>query len=379
MPAAPKLHTPLGEDGAGLYSLSTRGCFDVINNNTELMMEQLDKITKPASGAIVLCDYGTADGGTSIPLYNKLVTKIKAAEASRDVWVLYEDQPCNEWKSVFRHALGELKVPGSLKTYMEEHERGVYVAAVGRSFHYQTVPDNSLHLGFAATCMHWLSSQPGGFGDKHIHHSQVPQDSPALVPFKKQAASDWNNILLHRARELAPGGRMVIVNFCIDPEGQCLGRSKNLKRTMYDTKQMHWAAMAKDGKITQEEFDNTNFPNYYRTVEETEAPLKDESSEVYKAGLRLVKSFTRLTPCPYRQSWLDNPNQDALKYARDFVLTTRTWSNATYEAGLSDSRSPEEKRALSDELFERYAQDVSKSPADHGMDYVHCILVVEKA
>ena len=115
-----------------------------------------------------------------------------------------------------------------------------------------------------------------------------------------------------------------------------------------------------------------------RTPEETEAPLKDPNSEVYKAGLRLVNSFTRVTPCPYRASWIANPQQDAITYARDYVLTTRTWSNATYLGGLSDSRSPEEKSALVDELFERYAQDVAKSPADHGMDYCHCILTVEK-
>jgi len=260
---------------------------------------------------------------------------------------------------------------------MEEHE-GVYVSAVGRSFHYQTVPDNTIHLGFAATCMHWLCKLPGSFGSKYIHHSQLPADDALLVPFKEQAAKDWNNILTHRAKELAVGGRIVIVNFCIDPESQCLGRSKNLKRTMYDTKRDHWIAMSKEGKITEEEVANTNFPNYYRTVEETEAPLKDSNSEASKAGLRLVNSFTRVTPCAYRENWLANPKQDALAYARDFVLTTRTWSNATYLAGLNDSRTPEEKKALVDELFERYAQDVAKSPEDHGMDYVHCILTLEK-
>jgi hypothetical protein len=377
---AVQLHTPLGEDGAGLYSLSTRGCFDVINLNTDLMMETTDAVLAkiPGGGAVTFCDYGTADGGTSIPLFNKLVKKCKDQQADRDVWVFYEDQPGNEWKSVFYHALGQLKVPGSDQTYMQEHPRGVYVAAVGRSFHHQTLPDNSLHVGFAATCMHWLSALPGKLGPENIHHSQLPADDPLLLPFKEQAAKDWSNILLHRARELAVGGRLVIVNFCIDADGQCLGRSKNLKRTMYDTKRDHWIAMAKEGRITMEELANTNFPNYYRTPEETEAPLKDPNSEVYKAGLRLVNSFTRVTPCPYRASWIANPQQDAITYARDYVLTTRTWSNATYLGGLSDSRSPEEKSALVDELFERYAQDVAKSPADHGMDYCHCILTVEK-
>jgi hypothetical protein len=61
------------------------------------------------------------------------------------------------------------------------------------------------------------------------------------------------------------------------------------------------------------------------------------------------------------------------------VPTTRTWSNSTYSNGLDGSRSAEEKAALVDELFDRYAALVAEAPEEHAMDYVHCYAVIEKA
>ena len=54
----------------------------------------------------------------------------------------------------------------------------------------------------------------------------------------------------------------------------------------------------------QAEFEETTFNNYYRSDEEVTAPLKDEGSPVYKAGLRLVQSKTKLIPCPYHTAWM---------------------------------------------------------------------------
>lgn len=44
----------------------------------------------------------------------------------------------------------------------------------------------------------------------------------------------------------------------------------------------------------------------------------------------------------------------------------------------TQERTAAEKRALVDELFDRYAAAVAKAPGDHGMDYVHAFMVIEK-
>lgn len=136
--------------------------------------------------------------------------------------------------------------------------------------------------------------------------------------------------------------------------------------------------MACDGRITEEELRQTVFPNYYRTVAENVAPFKDESSPVYRTGLRLVSCHTRVTPCYFRAKWLANPNaKPAIEYAREYVPVTRTWSNSTYEAALA-GRPAAERRALVDELFDPYAHEVAQDLTKHGMDIVHAHIMIEK-
>ena len=44
-----------------------------------------------------------------------------------------------------------------------------------------------------------------------------------LAAYTERAAKDWENILLGRARELVPGGRLVFMNFGKDEQGRYLG------------------------------------------------------------------------------------------------------------------------------------------------------------
>ena len=38
-----KAHVPLGEDGSGLYSAATLGCFSVIENATSMVLKSIEK------------------------------------------------------------------------------------------------------------------------------------------------------------------------------------------------------------------------------------------------------------------------------------------------------------------------------------------------
>lgn len=140
----------------------------------------------------------------------------------------------------------------------------MYVSAVGTSFHDQCLPRGTLHLGFSSTAMHWLSAAPSALPSSVLHHTQLSASEPAAAAFAKQArtltfdrvssfkshpfiselrssalaqapqaraddfiarlcpqaATDWDRILLARAAELAPGGRLVIANFCVDEQAR---------------------------------------------------------------------------------------------------------------------------------------------------------------
>ncbi|QDZ22095.1 SAM dependent carboxyl methyltransferase [Chloropicon primus] len=70
------------------------------------------------------------------------------------------------------------------------------------------------------TAMHWLSKKPCDIA-AGVHVTQAEGEEREL--FAKQAAEDWENLLFQRTKELAPGGKMVVVHFCLDADGYHLG------------------------------------------------------------------------------------------------------------------------------------------------------------
>ena len=161
-----ELHKPVGKDGEGEYTASTKGCFDVIETALPLVLESIAALPMPTEGRpFVVADYGTADAGTSLGTMNKIVAAIRAREPGREVSLQYEDQKDNEWKSVFNHALGHKNVTDAYGVELSSPYRadnGVFVSATGISFHQQAYPSSTVDFGMSYTAMHWLSSGPGG-------------------------------------------------------------------------------------------------------------------------------------------------------------------------------------------------------------------------
>lgn len=90
------VHVPIGKDGEGEYTASTKGCFDVINTATPLVLNEIKKQPlRPfgvGSPAYHIADYGTADAGTSLGLMTKMVEALREREVEKEVVVHYEDQ-----------------------------------------------------------------------------------------------------------------------------------------------------------------------------------------------------------------------------------------------------------------------------------------------
>ena len=52
-----------------------------------------------------------------------------------------------------------------------------------------------------------------------------------------------------------------------------------------------------------------SFNSYVHSVEEYAAPFRDQTSAVYRAGLRLVALETQVTPCAVHTEWLKQENK----------------------------------------------------------------------
>lgn len=354
---------------AGYYSAHTVGAKQVIDAATELVLETLDGMDLGhCNGTFAIADFGAADGGTSIDLHRAVIAWLRARMPERPITLTYTDLPHNDFSTLFRLVHGML--PGRAGGALHDTP-GLFTFASGTSFYRQIFPDASLSLGFSATAMHWLSALPTTISD-HVH--AVGARGVEREAFRRHAAMDWEAILLHRARELVPGGRLVLANFCQDEAGRYLGSTGG--RNMHDTFSRHWRALRDAGAITADEHRRATFPQYYKTVAEFRAPFDDPDSAVRRAGLVLLHCHTTVTPCPYAARFREQG--DAAAFAEAYVPTLRSWSESMFMGALDIARPAAERMAIIDRFYAAYEADVAAAPEGHAMDYVHCFTVIGK-
>ena len=353
--------------GAGYYSKSTAGAKDVIDGATPLVLDAANALPIPEDGRpITVADMGCADGGTSMEMVGKVLKALRRRAPGHPIQMVYTDLPRNDFSQLFQnvHGLGDLASP-----FPDMPD--VYCFASGTSFHKGIFPPASLHLGFSATASHYISEKPCAIPD-HVH--MVGATGRVRAAYEAQGARDWEAMLLQRARELVPGGRLALFNFGIDEEGRYLGHTGGV--SMFDTFNELWRDLAECGAITPEEYRDTNFAQCYRTVDQFCAPLTDRENAVYRAGLRLEHVETRVVRCPYERDFSDHG--DAGRFAAEYIPTLRSWSEHTFVAGLSPARPVAERQAIVDRFYDNYENRVRKNPDGHAMDYIHIYLVCEK-
>ena len=372
------VHAPVGKDGEGEYTAATKGCFDVIQTATPAILEEIVKQKGRSTGseAYHIADYGTADAGTSLGLLSSMVKTVRKEQSeNKEVVIHYEDQLTNEWQSVFRHALGLKSVDDAYGNPIETpFARGnVYPEACGIGFHNQCYASNSIDFGFSFTAMHWLSSVTGVTslqGKPYMHAARCPENPPSSE--KEQASKDWKAILEARKNELVKGGRFVCVNFCVSKEGYFLGQT-DTGASMWDSFQQAWDQLKEQGHIDEEERLGVSFPSYYRTMDEFLAGIEEVG------GYKVVSAEEKLVPCPYRELYVKGGKSDSMtprEYAEWFVPTTRTWSHSTFRDALKAER--QDKEDVMNIFWDNYMKLVEKNPKEHGMDYVHAYIVLEK-
>ncbi|KAJ6768837.1 CARBOXYL METHYLTRANSFERASE putative-RELATED [Salix koriyanagi] len=126
-------------------------------------------------------------------------------------------------------------------------------------------PDSSLHVVYSSYALHWLSKVPEDLEDKNspawnrgkIHHASAGEE--VLRAYAAQWADDLSSFLNARAREIVPGGIVVIVTHSI-PDG--MEYSELANGMMYNCMASILLDIAKRGLITEEQVDAFNLPTY---------------------------------------------------------------------------------------------------------------------
>lgn len=349
----------------GDYSLATIGAKHVIDNARSRVLQATADIQRQSNDHWSLSDMGCADGGTSLDLWRSVVEQIRTTD-DVDIQIVYADQPFNDFNALVKILHGH----SSFNTYLSDYDH-VHVLQSGSSFYSPIVPKQTLHLGFSATAMHWLRQKPCDISD-HIH--MVGARGKESEKFAHQGAMDWQTILLHRSKELRSGGKLVLVNFCIDENGHYLGNTGGVN--MFDNFNSNWQSLLDDGTIDTNEYKSMTLPQYYNSIDEFAAPLQDHSSPVYQSGLRLVNIETATVACPFAEEFKQHGNAD--RFAKAYIPTIRSWNESIFFGALSTTRLLEQRREIIENYYAIYEEQVRENPNAHGMSYVHAYMTIEK-
>ncbi|KAJ7331664.1 hypothetical protein OS493_019257 [Desmophyllum pertusum] len=242
----PHSNFPCGADGSGYYSDNTLCCYKLIYEAAPLVLDAIKLASVKPGSVFTIADYGCADGGTSMPLLYTCVQELRKIHGDDfSINVIYEDQPVNDFKSLFLRLQGFMPGP---KSYLLNFP-DVFVTTCGTNFYSQCFPPQTVNLAFSATAFHWLNIKPCDITGA-LDHTMITIPEEAEVS-KKQAAKDWETILLNRAKELAPGSRMILVQLVIDKEGQRAGTTKGTRVSAHHMLSELWQGLVTDGLITQ--------------------------------------------------------------------------------------------------------------------------------
>ncbi len=208
---------------------------------------------------IVIADYGAANGHNSLrPMAEAIAVLRRRTRHDHAILVAHTDAQHNDFTALFR-TLNE-----DPDSYLQK-DTASFASAIGRSFYGQIVPSKTVNLGWSSWATQWLSRVPCEF-DGHVHVSRC-HDEAARTAHADQAAIDWHNFVAFRGRELAPGGRLVVVTLAADDEGGA-GFAPLLEAMFAALREL-----ARDGLFGRDELRRMAIPTQPRNEKDLRAPF----------------------------------------------------------------------------------------------------------
>ena len=307
-----------------------------------------DVPVRPAPQPLVVADYGCSQGQNSLRPMGEAIGALRA-RTDQPVTVVHTDLPGNDFSAVFE------ALAGDDASYLRTHG-DTYALAAGRSFYDTVLPPASVALGWSSITTHWLSQVPGPVPG-HLT-AQGTADAAVRQRFADQAAADWRGFLAARADELAPGGRVVMVEPCAHPDGH-LG-SEPMMALMDEVV----TELVDEGVITADEAARATLPMWMRTPDEYEAPVA-EHPELDLVAAQVVEGLKSPLWAAFET------HGDAGAYAEASVAALRAWSEAMLGAGITDP-------ADLDELYRRCREKGAADPERLHLQVFHIVLDIAR-
>lgn len=292
---------------------------------------------------IVIADYGSSQGKNSLaPMRVAIGTLRQRLGRHRSILVYHIDQPANDFNTLFE----VLDADADRYTFDEPN---IFPCAIGRSFYGQVLPQASVHLGWCSYAAVWLSRIPCRVPG---HFIPIQCNGPERDAFEHQAAQDWQALLALRARELRPGGRLVIVLPAFNDDGLT-----GLEGLM-DHANAVLAEMVEEGALAAEERKQMVLGTFPRRRCELLAPFQADGKF---AGLSA--ECCELVPLP-DTAWANyERTQDKEAFAARHSLFFRSAFINSLAQGLTGDHDPDRCRIFADQFESRLRRRLATTPA----------------
>ena len=305
---------------------------------------------------IAIADYGSATGYNSLlPIGAAIAVLRTRTRADHAILVAHTDVADNDFSALFA------TLSDDADSYLKK-DRATFVSAVGRSFYQQILPSDSIALGWSSWATHWLSRVPMPIPD-HVQISYC-SDEAARRAYTQQAAEDWHEFVAFRGRELAPGGRLVVLTLAGDEDGG------SGFQAAFDALVEVLRELAADGLLSADEARRMTIPTYARDEKDFRAPfapsgrfegLSIEHLELFNAEDRFWAQY--------------QADRDAQAFGARWAAFLRASVFPTMAAGLDGGAADARATRFAERLEAAVAARLAGSPGQMSIPLAKLVLV----
>jgi hypothetical protein len=290
---------------------------------------------------VTILDLGSSEGGNATRNMGTIVEGLRR-RTGQPVQMIYSDLPSNNFNQLFAN-LEQVRGAGQFSA-------GVYPGAVGGSFYGPLLPPGTVHLATCFNAIQWLDRLPAVPLPDQVFYRRPhpPRPGHSVSPdvtsaFKRQAEQDLARFLECRARELVPGGKLLLASpGDTDQACVCDGLSDLVHDACLD--------LVAAGQLQREQFERLTMPCYYRTVAELLEPLQRGGSPMHGAfGVDRAEALE--VPTPFAVAF--RRGGDVAAYAEAYTGFLRAISEPVVRAALGQPQGGDTVEGLYDRIRAR--------------------------
>jgi hypothetical protein len=342
--------------GAGYYDQHSTAQLSSIMALQDWVDKAVADLPLPGpSQALTVLDLGSSEGRNAIQGMRSVIKGLRR-RTTQPVLTVFSDLASNNFNRLFVN-LEEARRTGQFPA-------GVYAAAVGGSFYGPLMAPGMVHLATCYNSIQWLDQLPPvPLPDGVIYRRPHPPrpglavSAEATAAFTRQADHDLIRFLECRARELVPGGKLLVAS-----PGDTL--EARVSDGIADVLNDACLDLVAAGRLQREKHAALTMPVYFRTVAELLAPLERAGSPV-RGTFTVDRASALEPPTPFTVEF--RRGGDVATYAGAYTGFLRAISEPVVRAAFNE---PGGQAATVESLYERVRSRLLAEPDRYAWRYI---------